>query len=147
MNIDQQRAAEAGLPWGGHARPDPPLNCFPMRADLAPAETAPQYPAPLHTSNDSLPDIAPRPIADLAMYAAGLDWEYMITYAHGWVPHARLGTPGKAPKTSWAVRLRRGPFRAVAVRMDDSWASMWTWSDTDRFVHHRLLDAFKEALR
>jgi hypothetical protein len=33
------------------------------------------------------------------------------------------------------------------VRMNGSWASMWTWSDKDSFTHHQTLTAFREAIR
>lgn len=148
MNIDQIRAAENGLPWGGHAEPDPPLHCFPMRESFAREPERQEFPAPMisSTESDLAPD-PPAPVAGLAAYAAGHGWDHMLTYARGWVPHARLGTPGANPKTSWAVRLRRGPYRAVAVRMHGDWTSLWTWSSAESFTRHKLLEMFKEALR
>jgi hypothetical protein len=91
---------------------------------------------------------APAVVNDLEAYAVAQGWDIMITYAKGWVPHASWGTPNKGDaRESWGVRMRRGAFRATAVRMNGSWASMWTWSDTDFFVHHKTLGAFQEAIR
>jgi hypothetical protein len=104
------------------------------------------YPAPTLTSKDMPAEEASRPASDLLMLAHERGWIGEITQARGHVPHASYGTPGKAAKFSEAVRLRRGDCRAVAVRMDGSWASMWTWSPTQFFARHKLLDEFREAL-
>lgn len=110
-------------------------------------EVTAAYPAPVLTSMDTPPGPPSQPALDLLAYAHLLDWEGVITQAKGHVPHATYGTPGKAAKYSDAVRLRRGQQRAVAVRMDGDWASMWTWSPEQFFARRRLLEEFKEALR
>lgn len=133
----------AGLSPRGHVGPVD----F-SRPELEPV--AVEFPAPVvgATSDPEVIVRAPNPVTELEAYAASLGWDTMITYAKGWVPHASWGTPNKGgARESWGVRLRRGPFRAVAVRMNGSWASMWTWSDKDRFTHHKTLGAFQEAIR
>lgn len=127
--------------WTGDGPPGSPD--FSRLVEPPPAH----FPAPLVTSDLPVQLSQPGPVTDLEARAAALGWDTMITYAKGWTPHATHGTPSKQAKESWAVRLRRGPFRAVAVRMGGTWASMWTWSDTDRFTHHRTLAAFEEAIQ
>lgn len=127
--------------WEGNGPPGP--------VDFSrPAEEEPQpYPAPALTS-DMPCEIAPsRPAQGVLSLAGSLGWAGVITHAEGHVPHASWGTPGKEPKKSEAVRLARGTQRAVAVRVGGSWASLWTWSDTEFFRRHGTLEAFKEALR
>lgn len=138
--IDEQRALAAGLPYGGPAVPDPPLVCFPM-APARTAERAP-FPAPLHTSDMPYDQPAPTSVAALALLAGTHGWEYRITYAHGWVPHAAYGTPSAEPKQSWAVRLRRGNQRAAGVQVAGKWDALWTWSVDTFFVRHGTLESF-----
>jgi hypothetical protein len=131
--------------WPGSGEPVGEVTMPPREAEPVVVE----FPAPLITSDMPWEGVAspPGPVTDLAAYAASCGWDVMITYAEGWVPHASWGTPNKGgARQSWGVRLRRGAFRAVAVRMNGSWASMWTWSDTDRFTHHQSLTAFREAI-
>lgn len=131
--------------WPGSGEPVGPLVTPPRQA----VEVSVEFPLPVVTSNDPLPSVAiPNPVTELEAYAASLGWDTMITYAKGWVPHASWGTPNKGgARESWGVRMRRGAFRATAVRMNGSWASMWTWSDTDFFSHHKTLTEFQEAIR
>jgi hypothetical protein len=130
--------------WEGSGEPVGPVTMPPRAAE----PVILQFPAPLvdATTTPEGSVVRPAPVNDLEAYAASRGWDVMITYAHGWVPHASWGTPSAEPKESWGVRLRRGQFRAVAVRMGGTWASMWTWSDTDRFTHHQTLGAFREAI-
>jgi len=131
--------------WTGSGEPVGPVTMPPREAD----PVILQFPAPVvgATTEPEGSVVRPAPVDDLEAYAASLGWDVMITYAKGWVPHASWGTPNKGDaRESWGVRLRRGPFRAVAVRMGGTWASMWTWSDTDRFTHHQTLTAFREAI-
>lgn len=146
--LDQRRAAESGHAWGGPANPDPPLVCFPMPAPGSREQVRVEFPAPIVSSTQVTPEgvVRPKPIDDLATYAQAWGWDIMITYAHGWLPHATHGTPSAVSKESWGVRMRRDGHRAVAVRMGGEWASMWTWAASDQFVHHGTLKAFKEAL-
>lgn len=106
------------------------------------------FPAPEVTSDDPQGSVViPSPATDLAVYAAALGWEHMVTYARGWVPHATHGRPLKGVRESWAVRLRRENRRAVAVRMGGNWVSMWTWGQGEQFTHHKGIMEFREAIR
>ena len=88
------------------------------------------YPVPLVTSADPRPAgvTEPGPVLDLQMHAQMHGWMHRTTYSEGYLPHASYGTPGRTAKKIWAVRLERNGSRAVAVRHDDSWASLWVWS-------------------
>jgi hypothetical protein len=147
--IDLLRAREAGLPLG-ESHPDAPLACFPLRSDWERATgwtpEGESFPAPLHTSDQPYDHPAPKPISDLALLAGTHGWEYMITYAHGWVPHASWGTPSAEPKISWCVRLRRGNEQARAVQMDGKWDAFWTWGATEFFTRHGTLESFMTAV-
>jgi hypothetical protein len=128
---------------------DDALMCFPTRVDwemAKPPADLEKFPAPLVTSNDGQEDalVHPGPVDALAEFARTCGWETKITYAEGWVPHAKLGTP-LGPKALWAVRMRRGTVRAVAVRTDGTWTSLWKMADTwQRFT---TLGSFQEAIR
>lgn len=143
--LNRQRAALLGLPYGGEATPDAPLMCFPM----APARTVePEpYPTPLHTSDQPCGHPAPAPVSSLALLAGTHGWEYKTTHAEGWVPHASWGTPSAEPKEGWAVRLQRGDQQARAVRVDGKWTSLWTWSPRRIMRRSALLDDFKALLK
>lgn len=112
-----------------------------------PPEPAP-YPEPLVTSEDGQePAKRPGPVTDLAALAESLGWDVRrITYAEGWVPHATHGTPGKAPKQSWAIRMARGEHRAVAVRMGDAWDSFYVLGP-DRMDRYTRLGDFQAAIQ
>jgi hypothetical protein len=130
--------------WLGSGEPVPPLD---MSRPAPEVEVAFPVPVVGATAEPEGSVVKPKPVVDLEKYAAAHGWDYMTTYACGWVPHATHGRPtSEQPKESWGVRLRRGGQRAVAVRMGATWASMWTWSGTDRFTHHKTLSDFREAL-
>ena len=120
--------------------PFPPPGAAPVPA------TAEPYPAPLLTSDDPYDGPTSKPAADLLKLALSHGWTGRITYANGYVPHATTGKAGAAPKFSEALRLVRGDRHAVAVRLGGSWGSLWTWSGTQFFTRHKLLDEFKAAL-
>jgi hypothetical protein len=120
--------------------PFPPLGAAPVPA------TAEPYPASLLTSDDPYDGPTSKPAADLLKLALAHGWTGRITYAKGYLPHATLGTPGKVAKFSEALRLSRGERYAVAVRTGGSWDSLWTWSGTEFFTRHKLLDQFRAAL-
>ena len=130
-----------------------PLVAFPLRSEWEKAAGVVQqeepYPAPLVTSEDGMDAVLPHPapVDELAAYAEGLGWEVVrITYAEGWMPHSIHGTPGSRPKTSWAVRMRRGDQRAVAVYMGSAWKTMYVLSAAGTQKHTTLGD-FKVAIR
>jgi len=128
--------------WTGSGEPVGPVDFSRPASEVVQA-----YPAPVLTSMDT-PDAPPsKPARDLLALAQSLGWEGVITQAKGHVPHAAHGTPGATAKPSDAVRLRRGQQRAVAVRMDGKWSSMWTWSPERFFARCRLLEEFQAALR
>jgi hypothetical protein len=115
---------------------------FPPPGD-APAVEREPYPAPLLTSEMPAPGIeASGPARILAAVAARHGWTSHITFANGYLPHAAYGTPSAKPKKSEAVRLSRGAQRAVAVRMDGSWVSLWTWGRDTFFTRSDGLEAF-----
>lgn len=125
------------------------LACFPTRVDwemTQPPVGAQEFPAPLVTSRDGQHDAIPHPdpVDDLASFARGHKWATQIAYSEGWVPHATTGKP-LGPKVMWSVRMvRSGGLRAVAVRTDDKWTSLWITGETwQRFA---TLAAFKERL-
>ncbi len=118
---------------------------FPPHGESPPAQPEP-YPAPLLTSDMPYDEPSSKPAADLLELALAHGWTGRITYAKGYLPHAAYGTPGKVAKFSEALRLMRGDRRAVAVRMGGSWDSLWTWSGTEFFTRHKLLDEFRAAL-
>lgn len=131
--------------WMGSGQPVGPVDF----SRPAPEEEDGPFPAPLVTAGQPWEGmvVPPKPIMDMARYADAAGWDHMITYAKGWVPHATHGRPSEKPKESWAVRMKRGEQRAVAVRMDAQWASLWTWAADSPFVHHKGLGEFKEAVR
>jgi hypothetical protein len=127
--------------WTGSGEPAGPV---PYNRPAAPEKEP--FPVPLHTSDMSHTLRWPQPVTDIVHAAHVHGWENRITYAQGWVPHATHGTPSARPKQLWAVRLRRGDQRAVAVRADDSWKSFWTWSPRRMMVRTSLLADFKALL-
>lgn len=119
---------------------------FPPPGEAPPIELE-SYPAPVLTSEQPTDRVATPTAAALLALAESRGWTGRITFAAGLLPHASYGTPGKTVKASEAVRLARGGQRAVAVRMGDSWSSLWSWSPVQFFVRHATLDVFREALR
>jgi hypothetical protein len=131
--------------WVGSGEPVKPLD---MSRDWPADHERVPYPEPIVGACE--PDgsvLMPRPVTDLQKYASAQGWAVMLTYAYGWLPHATYGTPGAEPKHSWGVRMRRGGTNAVAVYMGGKWESLWTWSNTGGFVHHKGITVFKEAVR
>lgn len=120
-----------------------------MRCEWDALHPAPpeEFPVPLVTSDDPLPAsvLMPGPVADLARDMERAGWRAQITYAHGYVPHATHGRPSAKPKQSWAVRAVRGAQRAVAVREDDAWQSLWDWSAEHFFRRSPGLEVFVRA--
>lgn len=129
-----------------HCGPSGPFPLNPAHHERPALEERGPFPAPALTSTDPLPEITPGPVLGLVMTAEGFGWECVTTAAVGHVPHATRGTPSAQPKSSWAARMQRGEQRAVAVRMDGNWTSLWTWSSTTAFKRHATLEAFKGAL-
>lgn len=126
-----------------------PLVSFPLKVDL-PAGFLPAqdefFPAPIITSNDPAHIATPAPVLTLLAYAERLDWESRLTYAKGWMPHAKTGKP-LGPYETWALRLRQGDCRAIAVRKGDDWNAFWTWSPRRLVVRIGGFEAFKKELR
>jgi|SRR4051812_16152586 hypothetical protein len=90
------------------------------RPAVAPANP---YPVPEVTSRDGVAGPAKRAVDDLASLAGTLGWSVDVTYARGCFPHATTGRPGPV-RGSLAVRMARGPLRAVAVYVE---GSTWSW--------------------
>lgn len=119
------------------------LQAFPLRCEwdmLHPAGVKP-YPG-----SEPITTTPPGPVLDLALLADRHGWSTRITGSRGHVPHATTGRPSAAPKEMWAVRCARGERRAVAVREDGAWHSLWVWSAHEFFQKLRLLEDFRAAL-
>lgn len=144
-HITRLRAEEAGLP-AAESHPDPFLVCFPMPENLLVIPEPAQFPPPLTGATTRPVDDWPGPVEQLAALAATLGWNLKVTYAHGFTPHARLGTPSAMPKESWAIRLNRGDERAVAVRMAGMWSSFWYWSPNTLMRRSDTLIDFRARL-
>lgn len=104
------------------------------------------FPAPSVTSLDPHDAAQPGPVVDLEALAVLYGWRTKVTHAVGHVPHASHGTPSAKAKTSWAIRASRGLDRAVAVRMDGTWTSFWTWSPSQLMVRSPTLADFHGRL-
>lgn len=127
--------------WEGSGEPVGPIDFS------RPAQQEEQpYPVPSLTSDMQVPITASQPASGLQALARANGWDAVITFARGYLPHATHGRPSAAEKVSEAVRMARGSRRAVAVRMDGSWTSLWTWSDTEFFTRHATLEAFKRVI-
>lgn len=118
----------------------------PMLIERPAPAIAKAFPKPLVGATVKGPEDWPDPVADLAALARRSAWLYQVTYAKGWTPHASYGTPSAKPKESWALRMRRGQERAVAVRMDGSWSSFWYWSPDTLMSRSKLLEDFRQVL-
>jgi hypothetical protein len=103
------------------------------------------FPAPLRTSRD--PGGEPgTTMRGLLALAASEGWRTGVTYAEGWMPHAIHGRPGVKPQTSEALRASRRGEQFRAVRMGDSWSSLWYWSDRLFFIRLPNLDIARIVL-
>lgn len=119
----------------------------PGHGPLAPkaAEKAP-YPAPTVTSRQGLAPEPPKAFQALHgdMRAAG--WRTLVQYAHGSMPHSKLGTPLGA-KDSWALRLEHADGRhACAVHRGGAWGSLFTWGNGETHHQHANVTAFRAAV-
>lgn len=139
------RAQQAGLP-AAESHPDPPLVCFPMRPDTKQEKLPETFPAPSVTSADPVPDQMPGPVSALVRLAEAKGWKVLVTYSVGHEPHASHGTPSAKPKVKWALRMAIGQRRAVAVRTDDAWTSLWDWSPEQNMQRSPTLAAFQRVL-
>lgn len=125
-----------------------PLVCFPMKVDLPEGFLSPSdksFPEPAATSRNSVHIPTPAPVLTLLAYAERLSWESRLTYANGWMPHATTGKP-LGPYETWALRLKRGDCRAVAIRKGDAWNAFWTWSPRRLVARTGGFEAFKGEL-
>jgi len=121
---------------------------FPPPGEAPVVEQRKPYPAPALTSAMPACDVVPGPVMLLKWHAECLGWICLSPrQSIGHVPHASHGTPSEKAKTLWSLRMMRGDRRAVAVRTDGSWSSLWTWSTTEFFSRHATLEAFREGLR
>lgn len=121
---------------------------FPPAGEAPAMEAREPYPAPLHTSRMEPKDQIPGPVLALKVLAERNGWQVLTPrQAIGHLPHATHGTPGEKPKVTWSLKLMRGSRRAVAVRVEGTWGSFWTWSDQEFFQRHTTLEAFREALQ
>lgn len=138
--------AEADVPAG--YRPDGPQPAPYDPAVLSrtvEAEKAP-YPAPTVTSRQGLSPEPPSAFQALHgdMQAAG--WRTLAQYAHGSMPHSKLGTP-LAAKDSWALRLEHSDGRhACAVYRGGAWGSLFTWGNGATHHQHANITAFRAVV-
>jgi hypothetical protein len=146
--LSRLRAAEAGLPLGeeGSALDRADYVAFPLKCEFPTAPESTTYPTPLHTSDDPPPAIVPAPVNDLAFLARAAGWQCRVTYSEGYTPHSRHGTPSANPKKIWVIRLMDGDKRAVAVRTDATWSSLWVWSPRRFYAKISLLADFQREL-
>lgn len=86
------------------------------------------FPEPIVRSTDPISVPVPVPVAKTESLAQAAGWETCVTYSRGHQPHATHGRPGPAPVEMWAVRMRKGDLRAVAVRTGPAWDMLYTWS-------------------
>lgn len=91
------------------------------------------YPAPAIAAHEvDAGYLGKRSVMDMARLAEAAGWTYRVTHARGSFPHATTGTASK-PKDSLAVRMHRGPERAVAVYVKTS-ADAWSWETLSRWA-------------
>lgn len=112
----------------------------------APAPDPEPYPAPTVTSRQGLCPAPPKAFQALhgAMEAAG--WRTLVQYAHGSMPHSKLGTPLGA-KDSWALRLEHPDGRhACAVYRSGAWGSLFTWGHGETHHQHANVTAFRAVV-
>lgn len=128
------RAAEVGLP-AAESYPDPPLHSYPLKVDWE--ATLPVVP---ESHAWPMPEMAATEVADLYEKAA-VAALVRLAHAHGWtvrVTEAIGSWPSVAQRPSvqrrsLAVRMSRGPCRAVAVYVSDGTGDTWTWQDLYRW--------------
>lgn len=125
--------------WTGSGEPLPPLDYSRPAPEV---KTVKALPPPAVTSLDPLAETAPGPAVDLLMWALANRWEARVTHSIGHVP----GQRSERAKVLWAVRCARGNRRAVAVRQDDAWQSLWVWSDEQFFTRVPGLAEFRKEL-
>lgn len=119
----------------------------PRRIEPAPEPArAEPFPAPEVTSIDPIPEKVPAVVSALIRLAEQRGWSVQLTYSRGYEPHALYGTPSAKVKTKWALRMVRGEQRAVAVRTDSAWTSLWTWSSEHFFRESTGLREFEREL-
>ncbi len=84
-----------------------------------------EHPAPEVSRRPAAPREVPTVAAMFAEAASADGWAVQCTYARGTKIDFR-GRPGKVVD-SIAVRLRRGPDRAVGVWVDGAFTTGWSW--------------------
>lgn len=113
-------------------------------ARKAAPEPAP-YPAPTVTSRDGVMEPAPRAMVKLKADMEAAGWRTLMQYAHGCMPHSTHGTP-LAAKPSWALRMERDGFSAVAVYRGGAWDAMYTWSAEQPHRKAATITVFRERV-
>lgn len=126
-------------------RPDGPLPApydSSIMSRVTEAEKAP-YPAPTVTSRQGLSPEPPTAFRTLHGAMEGAGWRTLVQYAHGSMPHSKLGTPLGA-KDSWALRLEHPDGRhACAVYRGGAWGSLFTWGNGETHHQHANVTAFR----
>ena len=103
---------------------------YPMGTYVEPEVEVSSYPSPLVSSREGQEPAGgwPGPVAKLAQFAAERGWAVKCQWAKGAMPHGKHGRP-QAVRDSYAVRMRRGEFSAVAVYRGGVWGSVWMWGE------------------
>lgn len=108
-----------------------------QQAERPAAERAP-YPAPERSSRDRMPEggvTYPPAFLTLVRDAEAWGWACLLQAARGWKQHSTRGVPLKVVD-SYAVRMHRGQYRAVAVHEGGAWSTVWIWgTDLSLFGH------------
>ena len=126
--------ASVGYPSPGHG----PI--APVGAEKAP------YPAPTVTSRQGAHKDAPAAFQALQRGLEAAGWRTLVQYAHGSMPHSRLGTP-LAAKDSWALRMEHPDGRAAcAAYRGGAWGSMFTWGNGATHHQHANITAFRAVV-
>lgn len=128
--------------YGGTGVPAPPGASFafgwPERQAGRPAAERTPYPAPERSSRDRMPEggvTYPPAFLTLVRDAEAWEWACLLQAARGWKQHSTRGVPLKVVD-SYAVRMHRGQYRAVAVHTGGAWSSVWIWGpDLPLFGH------------
>jgi hypothetical protein len=88
------------------------------------AEAVGEYPAPSVSSRDLCEPVAwPRPVVLLSGVATQLDWEVVLAYAKGCMPHATTGAPGDE-RESYSVRFAKDGYQGYAIYAGKAWQSI-----------------------
>ena len=125
--------AGGGIGLGPRPEPDP----------------ATPYPAPEITSEDGVAGPDKRAVVAMCKLAQDYGWTVRVTYARGCYPHASTGRPGPQ-RDSLAVRMARGPERAVAVYRSGStwsWDTLWHWITGQWPTRFGEVTPFQDVLR